>query len=117
MNERGDMVSLLGSVKVLSCKYDVRGHRVARVKRTTVTAVERAPMDGGPNQSKLSKSLAEHLNRKRGARNRRAMMCPATQGWTSPALQYAMMEQSNLLSSLWTCTDRLNLYNNSVAES
>ncbi|CAG8982160.1 hypothetical protein HYALB_00003595 [Hymenoscyphus albidus] len=40
MDETGVMLSMLGSVKVLVSKYDERDYRGARVKRTTVTAIE-----------------------------------------------------------------------------
>jgi len=40
MDETGVMLSMLGSVKVLVGKDDMRDYRGARVKRTTVTAVE-----------------------------------------------------------------------------
>lgn len=40
MNETGIMLSMLNSVKVLVGKDDTRGYRVARVKRTMVTAIE-----------------------------------------------------------------------------
>ncbi|KAF1973619.1 hypothetical protein BU23DRAFT_127511 [Bimuria novae-zelandiae CBS 107.79] len=39
MDETGVMLSMLGSVKVLVGKDDVRGYRGAGVKRTMVTAV------------------------------------------------------------------------------
>jgi hypothetical protein len=40
MNETGVMLSMPGSVKVLVGKDDTRDYRGARVKRTTVTAIE-----------------------------------------------------------------------------
>ncbi|KAK5110771.1 hypothetical protein LTR85_000733 [Meristemomyces frigidus] len=40
MDETGVMLSMLGSVKVLVGKDDTRDYRGARVKRTTVTAIE-----------------------------------------------------------------------------
>lgn len=40
MDETGVMLSMLGSVKVLVDKDDLRGYRGARVKRTVVTAME-----------------------------------------------------------------------------
>jgi hypothetical protein len=40
MDETGVMLSMLGSVKVLVGKDDLRGHRGAGVKRTLVTAIE-----------------------------------------------------------------------------
>ncbi|KAH4330485.1 hypothetical protein HBH98_256180 [Parastagonospora nodorum] len=46
MDETGVMLSMLGSVKVLVGKDDKRKHRGARVKRTTVTAVECISADG-----------------------------------------------------------------------
>jgi hypothetical protein len=46
MDETGVMLSMLGSVKVLVGKEDKRKHRGARVKRTTVTAVECISADG-----------------------------------------------------------------------
>jgi hypothetical protein len=39
MDETGVMLSMLGSVKVLVGKDDIRGHRGASVKRTIVTAI------------------------------------------------------------------------------
>ena len=46
MDETGVMLSMLGSVKVLVGKDDTRDYRGARVKRTTVTAVECISADG-----------------------------------------------------------------------
>ena len=46
MDETGVMLSLLTSVKVLVSKDDQRGYRGARVKRTTVTAIECISGDG-----------------------------------------------------------------------
>jgi hypothetical protein len=46
MDETGVMLSLLGSVKVLVSKDDLRGYRGARVKRTVVTAIECVSADG-----------------------------------------------------------------------
>jgi hypothetical protein len=46
MDETGVMLSMLGSVKVLVGKDDKRNHRGARVKRTTVTAIECISADG-----------------------------------------------------------------------
>jgi hypothetical protein len=46
MDETGVMLSMLGSVKVLVGKHDRRKHRGARVKRTTVTAIECISGDG-----------------------------------------------------------------------
>jgi hypothetical protein len=46
MDETGVMLSMLGSVKVLVGKDDKRKHTGARVKRTTVTAVECISADG-----------------------------------------------------------------------
>jgi len=46
MDETGIMLSMLGSVKVLVSKDDRRGYRGARVKRTTVTAIECISADG-----------------------------------------------------------------------
>ena len=46
MDETGIMLSMLGSVKVLVSKDDRRGYRGARVKRTTVTAIECVSADG-----------------------------------------------------------------------
>jgi hypothetical protein len=40
MDETGVMLSMLGSVKVLVCRDDVRGHRGADIKRTMITAIE-----------------------------------------------------------------------------
>jgi DDE superfamily endonuclease len=37
---------MLGNVKVLVSRYDLRGHRGAHVERTVVTAVECVSMDG-----------------------------------------------------------------------
>jgi hypothetical protein len=46
MDETGVMLSMPGSVKVLVSKYDKRDYRGARVKRTTVTAIECISGDG-----------------------------------------------------------------------
>jgi hypothetical protein len=46
MDETGIMLSMLGSVKVLVGRDDVRGHRGAGVKRTMVTAIECVSADG-----------------------------------------------------------------------
>ena len=46
MDETGVMLSMLGSVKVLVSKDDLRDYRGAGVKRTTVTAVECISADG-----------------------------------------------------------------------
>jgi hypothetical protein len=46
MDETGVMLSMLGSVKVLVGKDDKRKYRGARVKRTTVTAIECISGDG-----------------------------------------------------------------------
>jgi hypothetical protein len=46
MDETGVMLSMLGSVKVLVGKGDARKYRGARVKRTTVTAIEYISGDG-----------------------------------------------------------------------
>jgi hypothetical protein len=46
MDETGVMLSMLGSVKVLVGKDDLRSYRGARVKRTVVTAVECISADG-----------------------------------------------------------------------
>ena len=46
MDETGVMLSKLSSVKVLVCKDNQRGYRGARVKRTTVTAIECVSADG-----------------------------------------------------------------------
>jgi hypothetical protein len=40
INETGVMLCMLGSVKVLVCKDDLRDYRGAAVKRTMVTAIE-----------------------------------------------------------------------------
>jgi hypothetical protein len=40
MDETGVMLSMLGSVKVLAGREDLRNYRGARVKRTVVTAIE-----------------------------------------------------------------------------
>ena len=45
-DETGVMLSMLGSVKVLVGKDDMRNYRGARVKRTTVTAIECISADG-----------------------------------------------------------------------
>jgi len=46
MDETGVMLSMLGSVKVLVGKADMRAYRGARVKRTMVTAIECISADG-----------------------------------------------------------------------
>jgi DDE superfamily endonuclease len=46
MDETGVMLSMPGSVKVLVSKHDMRDYRDARVKRTTVTAIECISGDG-----------------------------------------------------------------------
>ena len=46
MDETGVMLSMLGSVKVLIGKDDLRGYRGAGVKRTMVTAIECISADG-----------------------------------------------------------------------
>ena len=46
MDETGVMLSMPGSVKVLIGKNDIRDYRGARVKRTTVTAIECISADG-----------------------------------------------------------------------
>jgi hypothetical protein len=46
MDETGVMLSMLGSVKVLGGRGDLRGHRGAGVKRTLVTAIECISADG-----------------------------------------------------------------------
>lgn len=46
MDETGVMLSMLGSVKVLVGKDDLRDYRGAGVKRTTVTAIECVSADG-----------------------------------------------------------------------
>jgi len=46
MDETGVMLSMPGSVKVLVAKDDRRNYRGARVKRTTVTAIEYISADG-----------------------------------------------------------------------
>jgi hypothetical protein len=46
MDETGVVLSMLGSIKVLVGKDDKRTHRDARVKRTTVTAIECISADG-----------------------------------------------------------------------
>ena len=40
MDETGVILSILGCIKVLVGKDDMRDHRGVRVKRTTVTAIE-----------------------------------------------------------------------------
>ncbi|KXL46406.1 hypothetical protein M433DRAFT_143232 [Acidomyces richmondensis BFW] len=39
MDETDVMLSMLGSIKILIGKNDIRDHRGARVKRTTATAI------------------------------------------------------------------------------
>ena len=46
MDETRVMLSMLGSVKVLVGKDDKRNYRGARVKRTSVTAIECISTDG-----------------------------------------------------------------------
>jgi len=46
MDETGVILSMLGSVKVLVSKYNKRDYRGARVKRTSVTAIECISGDG-----------------------------------------------------------------------
>lgn len=46
MDETGVMLSMLGTVKVLVGKDDMRDYRGARVKRTLVTAIECISSDG-----------------------------------------------------------------------
>ncbi|OCK92191.1 uncharacterized protein K441DRAFT_571237, partial [Cenococcum geophilum 1.58] len=46
MDETGVMLSMLGSVKVLLGKNDMRTYRGARIKREVVTAVECVSADG-----------------------------------------------------------------------
>jgi hypothetical protein len=46
INETGIMLSKLNSVKVLVGKDNKRGYRGTRVKRTTVTAIERVSVVG-----------------------------------------------------------------------
>ena len=46
MDETGVMLSMLGSVRVLVGKDDMRDYRGARVKRTTVTSIEYISADG-----------------------------------------------------------------------
>ena len=46
MDETGVMLSMLGSVKVLVGRGDIRAHRGASVKRTMVTAIECISADG-----------------------------------------------------------------------
>jgi hypothetical protein len=46
MDETGVMLSMLSSVKVLVGKGDTRKYRGARVKRTTITAIECISADG-----------------------------------------------------------------------
>ena len=46
MDETGVMLSMPGSVKVLTGKDDVRGYRGVRIKRNTVTAIECISADG-----------------------------------------------------------------------
>ncbi|KAF2003874.1 hypothetical protein P154DRAFT_400003, partial [Amniculicola lignicola CBS 123094] len=46
IDETGVMLSMPGSVKVLMSKSDLRNYRGARVKRTTVTAIECISADG-----------------------------------------------------------------------
>lgn len=46
MDEAGTMLSMPGSVKVIIGKDDIRNYRGARIKRTTVTAIECISADG-----------------------------------------------------------------------
>jgi hypothetical protein len=46
MDETGVLLSMLGSVKVLVSKDDLRDYRGASVKRTMVTAIECISADG-----------------------------------------------------------------------
>jgi hypothetical protein len=46
MDKTSVMLSMLGLVKVLVSKYDRRDYRGARVKRTTMTAIECISGDG-----------------------------------------------------------------------
>jgi len=46
MDETGIMLCMLGSVKVLVGKHDLRNYRGAGVKRTMVTAIECISCDG-----------------------------------------------------------------------
>ena len=46
MDETGVMSSMLGCVNILIGKDDMRNYRGERVKRTTVTAIERISADG-----------------------------------------------------------------------
>jgi hypothetical protein len=46
MDETGVMLAKLGSVKVLVSRDSQRGYRGARIKRTTVTAIECISADG-----------------------------------------------------------------------
>ena len=46
MDETGVMLSMLGSIKVLAGRKDLRDYRGARVKRTVVTAIECISADG-----------------------------------------------------------------------
>ncbi|KAM0703962.1 hypothetical protein Q7P35_008968 [Cladosporium inversicolor] len=46
MDETGVMLSMLGSIKVLTGRKDLRDYRGARVKRTVVTAIECVSADG-----------------------------------------------------------------------
>lgn len=46
MDETRVILSMLGSVKVLIGKDDLRTYRGAKVKRTTITAVECISVDG-----------------------------------------------------------------------
>ncbi|KAF4630854.1 hypothetical protein G7Y89_g7281 [Cudoniella acicularis] len=48
------MLSMLGSVKVLVSKHDMRDYRGARVKRITVTAIEYISSDSRYTDSKIS---------------------------------------------------------------
>ena len=46
MDEMGVILSILGSIKVLVSKDDLRNYRGAGVKRTIVTAIECVSADG-----------------------------------------------------------------------
>jgi hypothetical protein len=46
MDETGVMLSILGSIKVLIGKDDLRSYRGAYIKRTVVTAIEYISADG-----------------------------------------------------------------------
>jgi len=46
IDETGVMLCMLGSIKVLISKDDLRDYRGAKVKRTMVTAIECISVDG-----------------------------------------------------------------------